>query len=173
MFNKSQWNTYLQGKYRINKRHANGVIIDAKGQVESANQCRSQQVKQLKSRLKSIQSWIKKAERKLKIAHKFYTKKNKKGELTWASSKTGCNFPLSCSLRHRDTNWQHLRFQIHHKKRKAYHTLKKIEHLKVAPVGVKVPHRQCFVVGSKGETLGNQVCQWDGEMIKFRVPACE
>jgi IS605 OrfB family transposase len=27
-------------------------------------------------------------------------------------------------------------------------------------------------VGAKDEALGNQVCQWDGSEIKFRVPAC-
>ncbi len=35
-FNKSTWNTHLQEAYQINKRHANGVIASAKGQVESA-----------------------------------------------------------------------------------------------------------------------------------------
>ena len=29
-----------------------------------------------------------------------------------------------------------------------------------------------MIVGSKDETLGNQVCQWEGNKIRFRVPAC-
>jgi len=37
---------------------------------------------------------------------------------------------------------------------------------------VKVPRHQVFIVGSKDESYGNQVCQWDGNVIKFRVPSC-
>ncbi|MEY3866388.1 MAG: hypothetical protein RLZZ338_279, partial [Cyanobacteriota bacterium] len=36
----------------------------------------------------------------------------------------------------------------------------------------RVPKNQAFIVGSKEESYGNQVCQWDGSNLKFRVPAC-
>ncbi len=165
-FNKSQWNTHLQQTYLINKRHAGGVIADAIGQVSSAKECRQNHIKQLQGKLKSTQEWIRKAERKLKLARKFYSQKD------WQHSKTGCTSPLASSLQYRNTSWQHLRFQIHQKKRKSCLLERKISYLKLKPIQVKVPHSQCFVVGSSSEKLVNQVCQWNGEYIKFRVPAC-
>lgn len=165
-FNKSRWNTYLQQTYRINKRHANGVISDALGQVSSAKESRKNHIKQLQGKLKYTQEWIRKAQRKLKLARKFYSQKD------WQHSKTGCIFPLASSLQYRNTSWQHLRFQIHQKKRKACLLEQRINHLKLKPIQVKVPYSQCFVVGSSSEKFGNQVCQWDGEYVKFRVPAC-
>ncbi|NEN98222.1 MAG: hypothetical protein F6K50_22705 [Moorea sp. SIO3I7] len=165
-FNKGQWNTYLQQTYGINKRHANGVIASAKGAVDSAAECRQNHIEQLSGKFKSAKDCLRKAQKRLANGRKFYAKKN------WQNSKTGCKFPLSCSLRYRDTNWQNLRFQIHHKKRYIAHLERKIEGLKVAQLQVKVPYGQVFVVGSKDETWGNQVCQWDGETIRFRVPKC-
>ncbi len=165
-FDKSKWNTHLQNTYGINKRHANGVISHAKGAVDSAKECRINHIKTLKGKLKSIEKWIKKEETKLKNAQKFYRKKN------WLHSKTGCNFPLSSSLQYRNTNWQYLRFKIHNKKRRLHHLKKQIEHLKAAPVRVRVPRHQVFIVGSSDESYGNQVSQWDGNAIKFRVPDC-
>ncbi|MEO1378141.1 MAG: hypothetical protein AAFW70_28485, partial [Cyanobacteria bacterium J06635_10] len=57
-FNKSQWNTHLQAKYGINKRHANGVISFAKGAVDSAKECRNNHIEVLEGKLKSIKKWI-------------------------------------------------------------------------------------------------------------------
>ncbi|HEY9613606.1 MAG TPA: hypothetical protein V6C93_29965, partial [Allocoleopsis sp.] len=165
VFNKSSWNTHLQHTYRISKRHANGVISFSKGLVDSATECRTNHIKTLTGKLKSIEKWIYKTTRRLKNAAKFYSKKN------WRNSKTSCCFPLSCSLQFRSTNWRNLRFQLHNKKRRHYQLIKQIEHLKSAPLQVKVPRHQIFIVGSKDETKGNQACQWDGNTIKFRVPS--
>jgi hypothetical protein len=122
-FNKSNWNSHLQVTYGISKRHANGVISFAKGAVDSAKQCRINHIKTLSGKLKSIEKWVNKAEKKLKNASSFYRKKN------WQNSKSGCVFPLSCSLQFRDTNWQHLRFQLHNKKRRRHHLTVQIKHL--------------------------------------------
>ncbi len=165
-FNKSNWNTHLQQTYQINKRHANGVIASAKGAVDSAKKSRTLHIKTLEGKAKSCEQWLKKAEKKLKNAQKFYSKKN------WGNSKTGCVFPLSCSLKYRQTNWQNLRFQIHNKKRKLFRYQQKIAKLKAIPIRVSVAKNQVFVVGSKSESFGNQVCQWDGNNLKFRVPSC-
>jgi hypothetical protein len=132
-FDKSKWNTYLQNTYGINKRHANGVISHAKGAVDSAKECRINHFITLTGKLKSIEEWLKKEETKLKNARKFYRKKN------WQHSKTGCNFPISSSLQYHNTNWQYLRVKFHHKKRRRNHLRKQIEHLKAAPIRVKVP----------------------------------
>lgn len=165
-FNKSNWNTYLQKTYGVNKRQANGIIADAKGAVDSAKKCQQSQLKQLKGKLKSATRWLTRGEKKLKNARKFYAKKN------WQKSKTGCVMPLSMSLKHRQSNWQNLRFQIHNKKRYIKHLEQKIALLKDCPVRVKVKSTEVFIVGSKDERLGNQCCQWDGECLTMRVPYC-
>lgn len=64
-FNKSAWNSYLQQKYGINKRHANGVIASAKGRVESSEKCRVEHLKVLKRKLSLINKWIKKSQKKV------------------------------------------------------------------------------------------------------------
>jgi IS605 OrfB family transposase len=165
-FKKSDWNTHLQQTYGINKRHANGVISSAKGRVDGAKEHRILHLKTIQGKIKSISTWLKKAERKLELARKFYAKKK------WRSSKKGCNFPIACSLQYKSTNWQNLRFQIHNKKRKLTLLNDKIEHLRLKPVKVFIPHGNIFVVGSKDESFGNQVCQWDRDKITFRVPKC-
>ncbi|MEQ8757176.1 MAG: IS200/IS605 family accessory protein TnpB-related protein [Coleofasciculus sp. G1-WW12-02] len=165
-FNKSKWNTHLQQAHRISKRHANGVIAFSQGAVDTAKANRQRHIKVLTAKAKSCEKWMKKATRKLKNASKFYRKKN------WHNSKSGCQFPLSVSLQYRDTNWQNLRFQLHHKKRKLYHYQLQVNYLKVAPIRVNIPKGQAFVVGSKDESFGNQTCQWDGKTIKIRVPYC-
>ncbi|WP_449418719.1 hypothetical protein [Phormidium nigroviride] len=165
-FNKSDWNTHLQKTYGISKRHANGVISKAKGAVDSAKECRISHIKTLEGQAKSCEKWLKKAEKKLKNGRKFYAKKN------WQNSKTGCVFPLSSSLKYRQTNWQNLRFQIHNKKRKLTRYRQILSVLKSIPVRVHVPNNQAFIVGSQDESYGNQVCQWDGDNLRFRVPAC-
>ncbi|MEM7591588.1 MAG: hypothetical protein AAF383_08720 [Cyanobacteria bacterium P01_A01_bin.83] len=165
-FNKSAWNTHLQQSYGINKRQANGVISSAKGRVTSAVECRKEHIKTLNNKLKSASKWLKGATKKLNSCQKFYARKN------WKNSKTSTLLPLSCSLRSKNTNYQNLKFQVHHKKRRIYELTQQIEHLRNKPTRVKVPRWDCFVVGSKDETLGNQVCQWSGNNLKFRVPYC-
>lgn len=165
-FNKSAWNTHLQQTFGINKRQANGVIASAKGRVASAVECRAEHLKIFKRKLKSANSWLKKSQKKLNSCLKFYARKN------WRNSKSNTFLPLSCSLKHKETNYQHLKFQVHHKKRRIYLLIQQIEHLKTKPIRVKIPRWDCFVVGSKDETLGNQVAAWDGNSLKFRVPSC-
>jgi hypothetical protein len=161
---KSKWNTHLQKEYGISKRHAGGIIAHSEGKVSSAKECRIDHIKQLESKLKSARQWVGKAQKKVKSAQKFYAKKN------WQNSKTGCVFPLSISLETKKTNWHQLKFSIHHKQRYIYKLEQQIKCLKIAQVRVKVSRSEVFVVGSKDESYGNQVCQWDGNIIKFRVP---
>jgi IS605 OrfB family transposase len=165
-FNKSHGRTHLQNTYGISARHAYGVISSAKGAVDSAKECRVLHIKTIESKAKSCETWIKKAEKKLKLANKFYAKKN------WQNSKTGCVFPLASSLKYRQTNWQNLYFQIHNKKRKLTRYLQILDTLKSIPVQVKVPKNQAFFVGCKNESFGNQLCQWEGSELKLRVPYC-
>lgn len=165
-FDKSKWNSYLQEKFGINKRQAGGIISLSQGKVDAARQSKTNHIKQLESQLKSAIDWAKKTEKKLRLARKFYAKKN------WHDSQTGCNFPLATSLKTHQTNWYYTRFNLHHKKRYIYKLSQKIATFKLAPIQVKVSRGEVFVVGSKDESLGNQTCQWDGHQIKFRVPYC-
>jgi IS605 OrfB family transposase len=76
-------------------------------------------------------------------------------------------------LESKRTNWQSLRFQIHHKKRYIAHLERKIETLKTAPILLSISSNpEVYFVGSKDETLGNQVCQFDRQNLQIRVPAC-
>ena len=104
----------MQNTYQISKRHANGVIAHAKGKVDGSKEHRTLHIKTLFGKAKSIEAWIEKAERQLKLARRFYAKKN------WHNSKTWCNLLLSCSLKYKATNWQNLKFKIHGKKRKLH-----------------------------------------------------
>lgn len=165
-FNKSKWNTHLQTTFKINKRHANGVIAYAKGKVDGAKEHRGLHLKTLEGKVKSLNTWISKAEKRLKNSRKFYRKKN------WQNSQTGIKFPMSSSLKFRETNFRNLEFRIHGKKRRLHLIQNKIKHLKVKPIKVSVPHDQLFFVGSSGESWGNQISQWDGDSLTIRVPEC-
>ena len=90
-FNKSKWITHIQTTYGVSKRHANGIIAAANGELGSARECRKLHIKTLESQAKSCESWLLNAEKKLKNCRKFYAVKN------WRNSKKGCGFPLSCS----------------------------------------------------------------------------
>ncbi|MEQ9354293.1 hypothetical protein [Coleofasciculus chthonoplastes] len=165
-FNQASWNSYIQEKYGISKRYANGVISLARGKIASAKECRKRQIKQLESRVKSAKDWVAKATKKIKLARKFYEKNN------WIASKNGCNFPLSSNIETRKTNWYHLRQGLHQKKRYIHRLQNQVKHLKSAKIRVKVSRGSVFIVGSKDESYGNQTCQWSGDTIKLRVPGC-
>ncbi|GJD18571.1 conserved hypothetical protein [Rivularia sp. IAM M-261] len=161
---KGKFNTHLQKKYGLSKRHSTGAITLASGKVDSASSCRTNHIKQLEGKLKSALIWIKNALKSLSDSQKFYAKKN------WQKSKNGCKVPLCCDLSTGRSNWHALKFQIHHKKRYVYQLEKKIAYLKTARLRVKVSSCEIYIVGSSDETFGNSVCQYDGNKICFRVP---
>jgi IS605 OrfB family transposase len=161
-FNKSQWNTYLQRQFKLNKRHANGVIAYAKGRVDGCNKHRTLHIATLEGKVKSIEKWIKKTEKQLALARKKYRKEEKQA----AKLKV----PFSLVLK--DADYRKTEFKLHHKKRKLFLLRNKIAHLKIKPIRVSVPHGQVFLVGSKGESWGNQAAQYDGDNLKIRVPEC-
>ncbi len=163
---KSKVNTQLQEEFGLNKRQVNGVIALASSKVDSAIECRKNHIKQLEGKLKSALTWIKNTEKRLCDSQKFYAKKN------WLYSKSGCKVPLSCDLVTGRSNWHALKFQIHHKKRYVYQLGKKIADLKLTPIRVKVSNSEIYIVGSLDESHGNQVCQYDGNKLSFRIPYC-
>ncbi len=82
----------------------------------------------------------------------------------WQNSKTGCNLPIACSLQHKSTNWQNLRFQIHNKKRKLTLLTKKTEYLNLKLIKVFIPRCDIFVFGSVESMLG---CCQVGRTVSF------
>ncbi|MEG4322930.1 MULTISPECIES: hypothetical protein [unclassified Microcoleus] len=77
---------------------------------------------------------------------------------------------MAISLESKKTNWHKLKFTIHYKQRYIHKLAQQIKCLKAAGVRVKVSRSEVFIVGSKDESYVNQVGQWDGDIIKFRVP---
>jgi len=90
----------------------------------------------------------------------------------WRNAKHSCRMPLASSLKYKNTNLNHLRFLVHNKKRYVENLKLQIAKLKTTSIKVVVPPGNVFVVGSKDEKCGNSICQWDGDVIKFRVPYC-
>ncbi|MGK7872350.1 MAG: hypothetical protein AB4426_03250 [Xenococcaceae cyanobacterium] len=165
-WSKSKWNTYLQKEFGINKRQANGIISSVKSRLDSAKECRKNHIKTLEQKLKSIKKDIKSRKQKIKSQRIFYAKKK------WRDSKKSCLLPAACYIKTRRTHLQAIRFGLHHKQRRQIHLERQIESLNSAPIHVKIPCAQVFLVGSKDETLGNQVCQWDMDRLTFTVPYC-
>jgi IS605 OrfB family transposase len=61
---------------------------------------------------------------------------------------------------------------MNNKKRRLTLLVNRLEHLKIKPIKAFIPRGDIFVVGSKDESFGNQVCQWNGDRLTFRVPKC-
>ncbi len=141
-------NRELQPKYGINKRQVNAIRIEIKGAVDSAKECRKNHLTQIKDRIKSIKSWLKEQQKKL------------------------AKLPLACCLRTRRTLQTNRRFAIHHKKRKLAQLENQLKHLKNKPISVTLGQKntQYSTVGSSDEKLGNQITQYDGKNLIFRVP---
>ncbi len=184
-FGNNEWNNWkskLQIDYKINARQANSIISDTKGQVKSAIECRKNHIDTLNGKLKSAKSWLKEKEYLLKKGRK-YVEYILAEQANWKRDKpkktkkkvTARGLPLSMSLARKTSSWQELKFQIHHKKRyieALENNIKDLSNYGKKPVQVKVPHLQVLAVGSSDETLGNQICQWDGDTVTYRVPYC-
>jgi len=137
----------LQPRYGLNKRQVNAIRAEVKGAIASAKECRSRHIKTLGQQIKALESWLKKAEKSL----------NK--------------IPDACSIRFRRHLRVQKRFVIHQKKRRLYLLENKLRHIKDAPLTVSLSKGiQYNTVGSTGESFGNQITQYDGSTITFRVP---
>jgi hypothetical protein len=138
----------LQPKYGLNKRQVNAIRSEVKGAIDSAKECRKRHIKTLEQQIKSIKSWLKKAEKSL------------------------AKMPNACSIRFRQHLRTQKRFVIHQKKRRLHLLENKLQHLKEAPLQVSLGNKgtQYTTVGATKESFGNQISQYDGTTIKFRVP---
>ncbi|MGK7938465.1 MAG: hypothetical protein AB4206_22105 [Xenococcaceae cyanobacterium] len=138
----------IQPKYGINKRQANAIRCETKAAITSAKECRKEHLKKIKDQIKSTKSWLKKQQKKLK------------------------NLPIASDLKTKRSVHKNKKFAIHHKKRRLYLLESKLNHLENKPIRVRVGQKrtQYLTIGSKDETLGNQIAQYDGKNIIFRVP---
>lgn len=138
----------IQPKYGINKRQANAIRSEVKGAISSAKECRANHIKIVKEKIKSLKQWLKTNQKKLK------------------------KLPNTCDIRTKRNVRANRKFAIHHKKRKLYLLEQKLEYLKNKAIYVTLgaKNTQYYTVGSTGETLGNQIAQYDGNNIVFRVP---
>lgn len=138
----------IQPKYGINKRQANAIRCEAKAAIASAKECRKEHLKKIKAQIKSLKSWLKKQQKKLKTR------------------------TIASDLKTRRSVHKNKKFAIHHKKRRLYLLESKLKAIKNKPIRVRVGQKstQYLTVGSKDETLGNQIAQYDGKNIIFRVP---
>ena len=57
-FNKSKYNTYLQGRYGILKRTANSIISDAQGRLNALKELKAYEQKQLERKLETLNDYI-------------------------------------------------------------------------------------------------------------------
>lgn len=141
----------LQETYKLNKRQVNSIRAEVKAAIASAKECRQRHIKIVDGQLKSVKAEIKTQELKLKKRR----------------------FDSACDVRTRRSIIGSKRFGLHQKKRRAYLLENKLLHLKNKPLVVNVPNSgtNFFMMGSKDETAGNQVCQLteDG-LLKIRVP---
>jgi IS605 OrfB family transposase len=146
--NENQIVKELQPKYGLNKRQVNAIRSEVKGAIASAKANRQRHIKTLEQQIKSIKDWLKTAEKSLD------------------------ELPNACSIRFRQHLRTQKRFVIHQKKRRLYLLENKLQHLKDATLQVRLGNKgtQYTTVGSAKESLGNQITQYDGTTIKFRVP---
>ncbi|WP_414620891.1 IS200/IS605 family accessory protein TnpB-related protein [Calothrix sp. CCY 0018] len=148
---KTKKNQELQ-KFGFNKRQANSLLIDIDGKIGSARECREAHIETIEDKINSAQEQITEWEKKLsKLA-----------------------YPCCRVKRNQFKSRQHeLRFKIHHKRRYVIAQHGKVAKLKEAPIEVNFGTEFNFpLVGSQGESNGNQICQYDykKKSLKIRVP---
>ena len=138
----------IQPRYGINKRQSNAIRIEAKASIKSAYECRKEHIKKVKDQIRSIKNWLKKQQKKL------------------------TNTPNACDLKTRRNCRSNKKFATHQKKRRLYLLEQKLQHLKTLSLKVTIGQKetQYLTIGSSGESFGNQIAQYDGNNIVFRVP---
>ncbi len=148
---KTKQNQELQ-KLGYNKRQANSLLIDIEGKIGSASECREAHVETLEGKIKSAVEQIKE----------------------WEDKLAKIELPACRVRRNQFKSRQHeLRFKIHHKRRYVIAQRRKVDKLKEQPVHVNLGTEFNFsLVGSQGESKGNQICQYDHikKSLKIRVP---
>ncbi|MDJ0617488.1 MAG: IS200/IS605 family accessory protein TnpB-related protein [Calothrix sp. MO_192.B10] len=148
---KTKQNQLLQ-KVGYNKRQANSLLIDIEGKLDSAKKCREAEIETLEGKIESANNQIAK----------------------WEGKLADISYPCCSIGRNQYKTEQHrLRHNIHHKKRYVLDQQRELERLKKAPIEVNFGTEFNFpLVGSQGESNGNQICQYDYKkaVLKIRVP---
>lgn len=148
---RTKQNQVLQ-KFGYNKRQANSLLIEIEGKLNSASVCRKSHISTLEGKISSAQNQIDK----------------------WKKKLAEIPYPC-CSIRRNQykTEQHRLRHNIHHKRRYLIAQQLKLEQLKNTQLSVNFGAEYNFsLVGSQGESNGNQICQYDykKKQLKIRVP---
>lgn len=157
----------IQANHGLNKRQVNSIKSEVKGAISSARECRERHIKILKGQIESCKKYIKSQEKRVKD----YRKAQRAKKFKQSCIKDACNL---AARRRKTTQLQDALFGIHQKKRRLAVLETKLEHVKRQPLRLNlgVSGTDFFMVGSKGESAGNQICQLDTSgNIKLRVPS--
>lgn len=157
----------IQANHGLNKRQVNAIKIEVKGSISRARECRERHIKILKGQIDSCKKYIKSQEKRIKD----YRKVKRAKTFRQSHIKDACNVS---ARRRQTTQLQDALFGIHQRKRRLALLEARLEHIKNQPLNVNltINGTNLLMVGSKGETAGNQICQLDESgNIKVRVPA--
>jgi len=157
----------IRATHSLNKRQVNAIKIEVKGAISSARECRERHIKILKGQIESCKKYIKSQSKRVKD----YRQAKRAKKFKQSCIKDACN--LSAKNR-QTTQMQDALFGIHQKKRRRALLEAKLESIKNQPLNINISDNGTafLLVGSKGETAGNQICQLDASgHIKVRVPA--
>jgi IS605 OrfB family transposase len=174
---KSQINTELQHKFKINKRQASSIITYTEGKVRSARECRSNHLEQLQGKYKHFVEVITKLEKKIKAHRKYLqvVEQVNRGAKKKLPKSIKLRYEDACPVRcgHHLTHYQLAQVKLHNKKRHAAKLRQKIEHIKSSSLHVNLGNLDAVeMIGSKDESYGNQIAQLDfvGKELHIRVP---
>ncbi|MUG91721.1 hypothetical protein F7734_04180 [Scytonema sp. UIC 10036] len=159
-------NKELQRLFNINKRYSNSIYTEVQGIVTNANKNRANHIKILEGQIKSIKSDIKKRSKQIKDFAKqehMLISKSRSAKKGFKTSKTKIKKACSIYAKQRQTTQlQDAKFGLHQKKRRLYVLQSQLVHLKSTSPKYTLPDIDSFVlVGSKDESRGNQLAQFD------------
>ncbi|MUG95560.1 hypothetical protein F7734_25635 [Scytonema sp. UIC 10036] len=159
---KLDCNKELQRLFNINKRYSNSIYTEVQGIVTNVNKNRANHIKFLEGQIKSIKSDMKKRSKQIKefAKQENILKNQKKG---FKTSKTKIKKACSIYARQRQTTQlQDAKFGLHQKKRRLHLLQSQLAHLKSTSPKYVLPDNDSFIlVGSKDESSGNQLAQFD------------
>jgi IS605 OrfB family transposase len=159
---KLECNKQLQAKFNINKRWANSIYTEVQGIVSNIDQNRANHIKLLEGQIKSIKFDIRKREKQIKdFAKQEKKEKSKRSKKGFSAIK----IKKACSLeakQRQTTQLQDAKFGLHQKKRRLNLLENKLKHLTTTKPNYVLPDANGFMlVGSKDESSGNQLAQFD------------
>lgn len=157
-FNKSSFNTYLQTKYGILKRTANSIISDAQSALNALIELKQYEKSQLERKILSLENLIEKLEMKVADNKTLLRLNNKSISLIAHRNLKRKLVSKKNQLNHKKQKLNNLVYQIEHGIYKLCFGTKYLLNCNYDKF-VERRDSQLSFVGSKDETVGNQVLQ--------------